>query len=150
MKKIARYTYDVTTNTLTMSTAFEKKASTYGTAEYHILMELRCDHAGLKIEVEAPKKTSRGGLSFEQMEIYINYHRDADNRLSIFERVKALSKSQANPYAYVKKWFLQNYPKYTETPELDAEGYLKVKTEQTDAASTNETVSNEVAFPAAS
>jgi len=95
-------------------------------------------------------KTSRGGLAFEQMEIYIKYHRDAENRLSIFERVKALSKSQANPYAYVKKWFLQNYPKYTETPELDAEGYLKAKTEETDAASTNETVSNEVAFPAAS
>lgn len=150
MKKLARYTYDVITNTLTMSPAFEKKASIYGTAEYHVLMELRRDHAGLKVEVEAAKKTTRGSLNFEQMETYIKYHRDSENRLFIFERVKALSKSQANPYAYVKKWYLENYPKYTETPELDAEGYLKVKAEQSVTASTNETASNEVAFPAVS
>ena len=71
MKKIARYSYDVTTNTLTMSTAFEKKASTYGTSEFHLLMELRRDHPGLTIEVETNKKTNRSILNFAQMENHI-------------------------------------------------------------------------------
>ena len=130
MKKISKYNYDVQTNTLTMSPAFAKQASRYGTPEYNLLMQLRHDYPGLKVEVEASKKTTHGGLSFEQMENHIQHCKDSDKRICAFGKVKALSKSQANPYAYVKKWFLENYANYSETPELDDEGFVVVKTKK--------------------
>ena len=91
-------------------------------------MQLRHDYPGLKVEVAANKKTTHGGLSFEQMENHIQHCTDADKRICVFEKVKALSKSQANPYAYVKKWFLENYANYSEKHELDDEGFVVVKT----------------------
>ena len=128
MKKISKYNYDVQTNTLTMSPAFAKQASRYGTPEYNLVMQLRHDYPGLQVQVEASKKTAHGGLSFEQMENHIQHCKDADKRICAFEKVKALSKSQANPYAYVKKWFMENYANYSETPELDDENFVVVKT----------------------
>ena len=130
MKKISKYNYDVQTNTLTMSPAFAKQASRYGTPEYNLLMQLRHDYPGLNIEVEASKKTTHGGLSFEQMENHIQHCKDADKRICAFGKVKELSKSQANPYAYVKKWFLENYANYSETPELDDENFVVVNTKK--------------------
>ena len=97
MKKMSKYNYDVQTNTLTMSPAFAKQASRYGTPEYNLVMQLRHDYPGLQVEVEASKKTTHGGLSFEQMENHIQHCKDADKRICAFEKVKALSKSQANP-----------------------------------------------------
>ena len=130
MKKMSKYNYDVQTNTLTMSPAFAKQASRYGTPEYNLLMQLRHDYPGLKVEVEASRKTNHGGLSFEQMENHIHHCKDANKRICVFEKVKALSKSQANPYAYVKKWFMENYANYSETPELDDENFVVVKTKK--------------------
>lgn len=130
MKKMSKYNYDVQTNTLTMSPAFTKQASRYGTPEYNLLMQLRHDYPGLKVEVEASKKTTHGGLSFEQMENHIQHCKDADKRICAFEKVKELSKSQVNPYAYVKKWFMENYANYSETPELDDENFVVVKTKK--------------------
>ena len=40
MKKMSKYNYDVQTNTLTMSPAFAKQASRYGTPEYNLVMQL--------------------------------------------------------------------------------------------------------------
>jgi len=128
MKKMSKYNYDVQTNTLTMSPAFAKQASRYGTPEYNLVMQLRHDYPGLQVEVEASKKTTHGGLSFEQMENHIQHCKDADKRICAFEKVKELSKSQVNPYAYVKKWFMENYANYSETPELDDENFVVVKT----------------------
>ena len=41
--------------------------------------------------------------------------------LKEYDRVLALSKTQAGPYAYVKTWFLNKYPKYNEQLEEKAE-----------------------------
>lgn len=127
---MSKYNYDVQTNTLTMSPAFAKQASRYGTPEYNLVMQLRHDYPGLQVEVEASKKTTHGGLSFEQMENHIQHCKDADKRICAFEKVKELSKSQVNPYAYVKKWFMENYANYSETPELDDENFVVVKTKK--------------------
>lgn len=54
--------------------------------------------------------------------------RDAEARTARFEQVKALSKAQPSPYAYVKTWFLDNYANYSEQPEFDADGFVIVKT----------------------
>ena len=68
--------------------------------------------------------------------------RDAEARTARFEQIKALSKVQPSPYAYVKTWFLDNYANYSEQPEFDADGFVIVKTKsemEAEAKATAET-----------
>lgn len=128
--KIAGYSYDPITNSLTMTAAFAKKASQLNTAEYNIVRQLRNDNPGMKIEKSAAKALSNRPLNitFAKMEEYIKQCRDSKDRLEAFKKVKTLSKIQASPYKYVKTWFLNNYANYSEQPEFDAEGFVIVKT----------------------
>ena len=128
--KIAGYSYDPITNSLTMTAAFAKKASQLNTAEYNIVRQLRNDNPGMKIEKSAAKAPSNRHLTitFAKMEEYIKQCRDSKDRLEAFKKVKALSKIQASPYKYVKTWFLNNYANYSEQPEFDADGFVIVKT----------------------
>ena len=129
-KKIAGYSYDPITNSLTMTAAFAKKASQLNTAEYNIVRQLRNDNPGMKIEKSAAKAPSNRPLNitFAKMEEYIKQCRDSKDRLEAFKKVKTLSKIQASPYKYVKTWSLNNYANYSEQPEFDADGFVIVKT----------------------
>jgi hypothetical protein len=128
--KIAGYSYDALTNTLTMTASFAKKASQLNTPEYKILLQLRLDNPGMKIEKATPKASSNRPVSipFAKMEEYIAQCRDSKERLTAFDKVKALSKIQASPYSYVRTWFLDNYANYSEQPEFDEDGFMTVKT----------------------
>lgn len=128
--KIAGYSYDAISNTLTMTAAFAKKASQLNTAEYNIVRQLRNDNPGMKIEKSAAKASANRPLNitFAKMEEFIKQCRDSKDRLEAFKKVKALSKIQASPYKYVKTWFLNNYANYSEQPEFDADGFVVVKT----------------------
>lgn len=128
--KIAGYSYDALTNTLTMTASFAKKASQLNTPEYKILLQLRLDNPGMKIEKATPKASSNRPVSipFAKMEEYIAQCRNSKERLEAFNKVKALSKIQASPYAYVRTWFLDNYANYAEDPEFDANGFVIAKT----------------------
>ena len=144
--KIAGYSYDPITNSLTMTAAFAKKASQFNTAEYNIVRRLRNDNPGMKIEKSAAKAPSNRPLNitFAKMEEFIKQCRDSKDRLEAFKKVKALSKIQASPYKYVKTWFLNNYANYSEQPEFDTDGFVVVKTksqaeaEKKDAAEAQE------------
>ena len=128
--KIAGYSYDALTNTLTMTASFAKKASQLNTPEYKTLLQLRLDNPGMKIEKATPKASSNRPVSipFAKMEEYIAQCRDSQKRLEAFNKVKALSKIQTSPYAYVRTWFLDNYANYSDQPEFDADGFVVVKT----------------------
>ena len=128
--KIAGYSYDAISNTLTMTAAFAKKASQLNTAEYNIVRQLRNDNPGMKIEKSAAKAPANRPLNitFAKMEEYIKQCRDSKDRLEAFKKVKSLSKIQASPYKYVKTWFLNNYANYSEQPEFDEDGFVIVKT----------------------
>ena len=127
---ISSYSFDAITNTLTMSNSFAKKASQLNTPEYKILLQLRLDNPGMKIEKATPKASSNRPVSitFAKMEGFIAQCRDSQKRLEAYNKVKALSKIQASPYAYVRTWFLDNYANYSEQPEFDADGFVVVKT----------------------
>lgn len=129
-KKIAGYSYDPVTNSLTMTAAFAKKASQPNTHEYYIVRQLRNDNPGMKIEKSAAKAPANRPLNitFAKMEEFIKQCRDSKDRLEAFRKVKSLSKIQASPYKYVKTWFLNNYANYSEQPEFDADGFVVVKT----------------------
>ena len=128
--KIAGYSYDPITNSLTMTAAFAKKASQLNTPEYNIVRQLRNDNPGMKIEKASPKSSSNRPVSmpFAKMEDFISLCDNNEERLEVFAKIRALSKIQASPYAYVRKWFLENYANYAEDPEFDANGFVIAKT----------------------
>ena len=129
-KNLTGYTYDALNDALTITEAFAKRASVLHSAEYEIIREFRATHLGRPINL-ADKKASNNRplkLSFKQMGEFIAKCRYAEARTARFEQVKALSKVQPSPYAYVKTWFLDNYANYSEQPEFDAEGFVIVKT----------------------
>ena len=129
-KNLTGYTYDALNDALTITEAFAKRASVLHSAEYEIIREFRATHPGRPINL-ADKKASNNRplkLSFKQMGEFIAKCRDAEARTARFEQVKALSKVQPSPYAYVKTWFLDNYANYSEQPEFDADGFVIVKT----------------------
>ena len=124
------YNYDVLNDTLIITEAFAKRASVLHSTEYDVIQEFRATHPGRPI-VPAEKKAAASRplkLSFKQMGDFIAKCRNAEERKARFEQVKALSKVQPSPYAYVKTWFLNNYANYSEQPEFDAEGFVIVKT----------------------
>ena len=129
-KTTTGYTYDALNDSLTITEAFAKRASVMHSAEYEIILEFRATHPGRPINL-ADKKTSNNRplkLSFKQMGEFIAKCRDAEARTARFEQIKALSKVQPSPYAYVKTWFLDNYANYSEQPEFDIDGFVIVKT----------------------
>lgn len=128
--KIAGYSYDAISNTLTMTATFAKQASQLNTAEYNIVRQLRNDNPGMKIEKSAAKAPSNRPLNitFAKMEEYIKNCRDGEIRLEAFKKVKSLSMIQSSPYQYVRTWFLDNYANYSEQPTFDADGFVIVKT----------------------
>ena len=128
--KMTGYNYDAITNTLTMTASFAKKASQLNTPEYNTVRQLRLDNPGMKIEKAIRKTPSNQPMNatFAQMEGFIAKCANSEERLDVFEKIKALSKIQASPYAYVRKWFLENYANYAEDPEFDANGFVIAKT----------------------
>ena len=128
--KMTGYNYDAITNTLTMTASFAKKASQPNTPEYNTVRQLRLDNPGMKIEKAIRKTPSNQPMNatFAQMEGFIAKCANSEERLDVFEKIKALSKIQASPYAYVRKWFLDNYANYSDQPEFDADGFVVVKT----------------------
>lgn len=124
--------YDFVRNVLSCSASYLKKASQFGTEEYYEIIKYRNDNPGMKIEVMEKKAAANRPVSitFAKMEGFISQCRDQEARLQEFRKVKALSKIQASPYAYVKTWFLNNYANYSEQPEFDEDGYVVVKTKE--------------------
>ena len=144
-KTTTGYTYDALEDTLIITEAFAKRASVMHSAEYEIILEFRATHPGRPINL-ADKKTSNNRplkLSFKQMGAFIAKCRDAEARTARFEQIKALSKVQPSPYAYVKTWFLDNYANYSEQPEFDDDNFVIVKTRSEMEAEAKATAENE-------
>lgn len=145
-KNTTGYTYDALEDALIITESFAKRASVLHSAEYEIIREFRATHPGRPINL-AEKKTSNNRplkLSFKQMGEFIAKCRDAEARTARFEQVKALSKVQPSPYAYVKTWFLDNYANYSEQPEFDADGFVIVKTKSEMEANAKAKAENKV------
>lgn len=122
---VAGYSYDITTNTLTVSADFAKRASQLNTPEYRIVKQMRAEYAGLIIQRRTRKPTpARPRIKYADMERYMKMCRTADRYLFVFGKVKELSKGQPNPYEYVLTWFKALFPHYSEQPRIDGEGFI--------------------------
>lgn len=140
---IAKFRFDVFTNTLTISKAFEKNASIIDSAEQKMLSELMATYGdNLIIERYKTHKVQKG-LTFVKMENHIKNTANADEMMKRFKKVKQLSKSQKNPYKYVLDWFKANYPKFAEHPVDDKESVKAETAEATDTTVESSLSSNE-------
>lgn len=126
-----KYDFNQQTKTLTISQTFAKKAGKYNSPEYILIKRLRADHPTMEIVVAEKQKTSRARLTFKQMEDFIQ--EVEEDALPLFKKVRAISKVQRSPYNYVRAWFENRYPYYTEMVVFDEEGNMTFGKEQEEA-----------------
>ncbi|MBP3657086.1 MAG: hypothetical protein J6K32_10375 [Clostridia bacterium] len=127
------YSYDALTNILTVTAAFLKKASQYGTAEYNVLKGLRADNPNMKIEKQTRKASSSDDESkrpitakYADMEHFIKQFpvEQQEELMDRYKKVRAMSKTHRSPYKYVLDWFVDYFPLYGNDAEFDEEGKL--------------------------
>lgn len=106
---------DIIEETIIVTKAFYKKASIYGTKEYHELRAAMRENSGFTITFKVSDKCTYHNLTFEVMEAYILTQPDRENRLIEFEAVKKLAEAKGGKYPYTKKWFLETYTDYKES-----------------------------------
>ena len=116
--KIKGYEIDFTTNTLYMNFKFAEASTEYGTPEYKLLQNIRKDLPSIKIEKRAGRnaKTCNANkrLTYANMESYIKIQDNADELMAAYMIAREESKSQNSPYAFVRNWFVNQFPNYKE------------------------------------
>ncbi len=117
------YNFDALNNILTVSSSFLKKASRVGSPEYYIVLKLRKEVPELTIR-EAEKREAKKGITYAKMRIFIEGDRNAKALIAEFEKVRKLSRVQSMPYRYVRTWFENKFPYYSEQPVLDADNFV--------------------------
>ena len=119
MKKNLGYTINWKTNTITMTKKFAEKANEYGTTEYEMLMDVKSKGFTIAVKEVKPRKACPTRITFKQMETILSCMDYVDERLAELHAVMDYSRGMKNPYEYVRKWFLLNYPSFYEMPVLD-------------------------------
>ena len=122
------FTIDHVNRQIVVSKAFLTRASQLGTQEFEKVRNLRemlpeYDFVKKESIKKNPNKKTYRNLTYDNMEKYIRAKEENPVvMLAEYEKIKAKSCIQSSRYAYVKKWFLQQYPDYNE-----------IKTEQENA-----------------
>lgn len=115
-------TIDILNGKITLSSAFEKKAFTPGTAEYAQLMEVRHEFPSFSLDTRQFKKNTQQeryrGLTYNYMREFIK-QTEGENASAVLiglETLINISKghSTGKRYPTVKKWFLDRYPEFAE------------------------------------
>ena len=117
------YNFDALNNTLTISASFAKKASKAGSLEYNVILKLRRDFPNLTIQQEE-KREGKKSINYNKMQEFIDMHRNKDELTKLFNNVRKLSRVQPMPYKYVRTWFDNLFPYYSEQPTFDADGFV--------------------------
>ena len=112
---------DAIESTLTISKAFYKKASVFGTPEYKELRQAISECPSFTILFKTSDKKTYNGLSFERMEDYIKTQKNSEKYLVEFASVQKVAKAKGSLYPLTKKWFLETYPEYKENSVAAAE-----------------------------
>ena len=137
-------TIDPATSTITLSSAFKKKAFTPGTTEYAEFMAVRREFPDYKLAVREFKTNTKQdrykGLTYAFMREYIAKveGENAQPVLDGLEDMIGISKchSTCKRYPVVKKWFLNRYPD-VETFGMNEEELTKWKANKDKASKSN-------------
>ena len=111
---MANYKMDFTTNTLTITKDFEKKAMNVNSVEYQTLKQLKADFPSLRIVKKASPKRKRSLArpTYDKMVKFLSCQVNSAILLKEFAEVREYSKAQENPYQFVREWFFQSFPNY--------------------------------------
>lgn len=120
------YYINFAANTVTVTKEFQKRASDMTSKEYQTLAKLRTDFPSMRVLVKNvyKRKNPTGGLTYDRIVKYLSCQPNAAVLLNMFTNIREQSKSQRNPYLYVKKWFLSVCPDYGEFPRFDKDGNI--------------------------
>ncbi len=121
------YEINWSTNTITMTKKFAAEASEYGTSAYNLLMDIRSKGFNIEVRKPAKRKSCPTRLTFKKMRIIVSSRDCGEQRLAQLEAVIEAGKGQKNQYEYVRKWFLTNYPDFSDTPDLAENNCLLTK-----------------------
>lgn len=113
--------------TITITKAYNAKASIYGTTEYDVLTKIQSENPGFRVVVQSPTRKSipLGKINYDMIEKYIKSHDDEEK--SIWnEYLKLRGKTNNDEdedenedeikvkvtvsFFEVKKWFVKKYP----------------------------------------
>ena len=116
------YKINFAANTITITADFEAKANDPNTEQYRLLKQIQADYPAIKINRKthrSPKACNPSkGLTYANMERYINVYENAAELLERFEEVKELAAAQTNSYKYVRTWFVAQFPNYKKLPDF--------------------------------
>jgi len=116
------YKINFAANTLTITADFEKAANVPTSAEYRLLNQIQVDYPAIKISRKthrSPKACNPSkGLTYANMERYINVYENAAELIERFKEVKELAAIQTNGYKYVRAWFVAQFPNYKKLPDF--------------------------------
>ena len=123
---------DYAHSSISISSAFAKKALIPGTAEYAQLMNVRKDFPEFRLVTRQFKTNTKQehyrGLTYDFMRDYISTH-EADAKVVLAELEEMIGISKAHSlhkrYPTIKAWFLERYPAIAEfgmaTPKQNQE-----------------------------
>ena len=120
------YRFDFASNTFYMNYKFYKKASTdVFSEEYEIHQKIKQDHPNVKTVVRAGRKQTTCNaskrLTYANMEEYISAQPNADELMAYFVIAQKESKKENSPYAFVRDWFVKQFPNYRECKVFERE-----------------------------
>lgn len=139
------YKMDFIKCTLTITKEFERRAMDTNSEEYATLTKLRADFPNLRIVMRATPKRKRNNLkpTYDKMVNYLSCQTNSINLLNQFIEVKERSKSQENPYKFVRDWFLSSFPDFGELPKFKESEYPIAQRRITNMEITHPTIETE-------
>lgn len=132
-----------TNRTITITKAYNAKASIYGTIEYDTLTKIQSQNPGFRVVVQSPTRKSipLGKITYAQIEKYIKSHDDeaksiwneylklrgkTDNDEDETENEDEIRVEVSVTFFEVKKWFAKKYPHFTEEAKARKEEIKKI------------------------
>lgn len=117
MNHTKNYNINFTDKTIVITKKYAKEANDMASDAYKTLTKLRKDYPDFTIVLKQIKKkegkrTFRN-LTYDAMRLYIEsmFGSESEKAKELEERI-LLSETKDGRYAYVKSWFLENFPNY--------------------------------------
>ena len=124
-ENIKGYEIDFTTNTLYINYKFAEASTEYGTPEYKLLQNIRRDLPNIKIVKRAGRKQTTCNaskrLTYKNMQDYIMAQDNYEPLLASFMLARIESQCAKSPYAFVRDWFVKQFPNYQECKTFERE-----------------------------
>ena len=112
------YKIDFASNTLYVNYKFAEAANTPTSDEYKLIKSIREDFPNIRIITRAGRnaKTCNANkrLTYKNMQDYIMAQENYEPLLASFLLAKIESKCAPSPYAFVREWFVNQFPNYQE------------------------------------